>query len=195
MLLPLLIERPTKDLISGADSMYITGLTELMAGKHFKIKFKDGIKLKDLVPHRHLITMYLKVLYRLLELMLLDVAEGHTVYLDKKRKSRFFVVMEPASQEFILGKGWDESSDLTKIDLKATGYSVPKFAFDPGYKNSTPTLVSAPRAIWSVLIENANKGKKYGRPTNKKFSFERTPEEKKEKLDRWKNRVYGKSRN
>jgi hypothetical protein len=49
--------------------------------------------------------VYSTVLFRLLELIIMDVIAGHVVYFDRNVKSMFYVDYKPASQEIISGKG------------------------------------------------------------------------------------------
>ena len=164
----------------------ISGLKRLLEGRKFKIEYKEGESISSvpgLKGSRHVAEVFVKVLFRLLEFMMLDVAAGHTVYFDKKVKSRFFVVMAPVGEDFIKGKGLTKGS--IKIDLKATKYKQPRFAFDPGYEKSTPAFVYAPEYIYAALVEEANAGMRYTRPTGKKFYFELTPEEREIRSEAW----------
>jgi hypothetical protein len=45
--------------------------------------------------------VYSTVLFRLLELIIMDVIAGHVVYFDRNVKSMFYVDYKPASQEII----------------------------------------------------------------------------------------------
>ena len=137
------------------------------------IKTKKGYTLYNLVPNYRKSDVYTRVLFQLLELMLIDVAAGDVVFLDRKRKARRYVVFKPASKNMLLGKGYNKKSKVPKIDFKATNYKVPMFAFDPGYAGSVPAFVRVPTHIYSILIDEANTGRKYSKPAGKKFWFEK----------------------
>lgn len=136
------------------------------------IKTKKGYTIADLAPNYRKSDVYTRVLFQLLELMLIDVAAGNIVYLDKKRKARLYVVFKPASKNMLLGRGLKKDSKIPKINFKATKYRVPMFAFDPGYENSTPAFVRVPTHIYAILIDEANTGRRYPKPVGKKFWFE-----------------------
>lgn len=164
----------------------ITGIGRLIKGKTPKIEYTEGNTIRDvpgLATSRHVIEVYIKVLFRLLEFMLLDVAAGYTVYFDKKRNSRFFVVFLPVGENYIKGKGLKATT--SKVNLKITKYKEPRFGFDPGYAGSTPTQVIVPEYIHDVLIEEVNEGRKYARPLFKKFLSELTEEEKEVRIKAW----------
>lgn len=149
----------------------VFGITAILR-KTFALKYKKGYSISDYSTSRMNIRVFIKIFFRLLELMLLDVAEGHTVILDKKLNSQFFVVMRNVPTHFSdTFKG-----GITKIDLKKSKYMLPHFAFSPG-DNHSPALVRAPKMIWSYLIEQVNAGKKYVTPTVPKFYFQKTDEE------------------
>ena len=136
------------------------------------VKYKKGFGSKSVaetIPQ-----VYIKVLFKLLELILLDVAAGTVVVGDKKRNSRFYVGFMPAHPNMIAGKGWKEKEGkdrIPKIDLHKLNYKVPIFAYDTGHPKSFPAMVRAPKYIYSVLVENANSGVKYAK-VNKKFWWE-----------------------
>ncbi|MCK5788093.1 MAG: hypothetical protein KAH32_03795 [Chlamydiia bacterium] len=137
-----------------------------------KIKFNVGWRVHDI--SRDTKAIYIRVLFRLLELITLDVANGTVVIVDKKRGSKFYVASRSASKSMIEGKGWEKaqkkSDSIPKLDLMKLGYKVPFFAFDPGGK-LRPVMVMVPKYIYAVLVENANKGMKFAK-SSKSFIWE-----------------------
>jgi hypothetical protein len=69
--------------------------------------------------------VYSTVLFRLLELIIMDVIAGHVVYFDRNVKSMFYVDYKPASQEIISGKGIKENMKIPLVDFKVTNYRMP----------------------------------------------------------------------
>jgi len=157
---------------AGIDTTIIRSMKDIIKD-YKKIEFKKGHTLAELIPNKYKSAVYNWVMYYILELMLMDVANGDIVFLDKKRKSRLYVVFKDATPNMLAGKGYDEKkSKIPKIDFKVTGYKVPFFAFDPGYEDAHPALLHVPAYLYSILIEQANTGIKYPKPALKKFWFE-----------------------
>jgi len=142
----------------------ITPLSELLHGKVDKIKYKKGFSNKDIVSDHGTSQVYAKILFKLLELMIMDVIEGYIVYFNKYSTSFLYVDTRPVSQAFIKGEYDKEDMKIPKIDLKVTNYRTPFIAFDPG-GHGTPCLVNVPIYLFSLLIEKVNEGKKYAKST------------------------------
>lgn len=162
-----LIGRDMEDQTSTQDSgwkVYVKVVKNIRdVFKRFKpLKLNPGKQVHDVARTSE--AAYVKVIYRLMELILLDVADGTIVVVDKKRDAKFFVDFRPSSTAMIQGKGWKEAGErgnrIPRIDIRKFGYKDPIFAFDPGGK-AFLTLVRAPKYLYSVLIENANAGTKY----------------------------------
>jgi hypothetical protein len=99
-------------------------------------------------------------MYKLLELILLDVIDGNIVYLDPKRSSKLYVDTAPARAEIIMGKN-AENAKIPLIDFRASGYKVPVVVFDTGYASSSLMQCFVPKYLYAALIDNVNIGKKY----------------------------------
>lgn len=185
MLRPLSIEKHIDDLIDIADNMEypITGLARLIRGKMPKIIWKKGHSIKEVDPGRHNVIVFGKILFKLLEYMFLDVVDGHIVYFDRVRKSRFFIAFLPVFQKRM--EHYKEEDTKYNVDFSVTNYTLPIFAFDPGYELANPAKVYVPEYLYEILIENVNEGKKYSRPYGKKFIRELNDKELKERLKRW----------
>jgi hypothetical protein len=56
--------------------------------------------------------VYSTVLFRLLELIIMDVIAGHVVYFDRNIIYVFIIDYKPASQEIISGKGIKENMKI-----------------------------------------------------------------------------------
>ena len=169
----------------------VSGLARLLKKRKKlpKIRYTKGHRINDISKNRVNVEVFIKILFRLLELMLMDVAEGKTVYFDRKRKSRFFVAMIPAGSDAIMGKGLKE--DSLKVDLKTSKYTLPQYAFDPGGR-ANPAKVFVPEYLWEMLVDNVNMGKKYSRPAGKKFISEVSEEERDVRWAKWKKLRTGK---
>lgn len=153
------------------DAKIIKSLRDIMEFK--RIKYKKGFSNRSLTTTHKTSIVYMHVLFTMLELMLLDVVDGDTVFLDKKKGSRLYVDSRPVDVAMVGGKGWDEKKAKSpKVDLRASGYRMPIFAFDPGPSTSRPALIHAPWYIYTALVENINAGKKYGKPL-KRFWYDR----------------------
>lgn len=147
--------------IFNTPSNVVISMAELLAGELKKIKYKSGFNNKDIVSDGGTSRAYSAVLFRLMELIVMDVIAGHIVYFNKKRGSKFYVDYQPAGPELIKGKGIKDDMDFPLVDLRVTRYRMPIIAFDPGYKNSTPCVCIVPKYLYAMLIEEVNKGKKY----------------------------------
>jgi hypothetical protein len=73
----------------------------------------------------------------------------------------FYVDYKPASQEIISGKGIKENMKIPLVDFKVTQLQNANNTFDPGYKASTVCECFIPPYLYSMLIDEVNKGKKY----------------------------------
>ena len=150
------------------DNKVIIAMADLLHGKLERVKYKKGFKASDITSDHGTSRVYSTILFRLMELIVMDVIEGHVVYFDKKIKSRFYVDFKPVSETLIQGKGLKEDSAI--VDLRVTQYRMPIIAFDPGYKNSTPCHCFIPNYLYRMLVEKVNSGKKYSKST-KDFWF------------------------
>jgi hypothetical protein len=90
----------------------------------------------------------------------MDVIAGHVVYFDRNVKSMFYVDYKPASQEIISGKGIKENMKIPLVDFKVTNYRMPIILLTR-YKASTVCECFIPPYLYSMLIDEVNKGKKY----------------------------------
>jgi len=147
------------------DERVIVSVADLLQDRLDAIKYKPGHKASSITSDSGTSRVYSTILFRLLELMIMDVIEGHVVYFDKKVKSMFFVDYKPASQEIIKGKGIKENMKIPLVDFRVTNYRMPIIAFDPGYKSSTLCECYVPPYLYSMLIEKVNQGKKYPKST------------------------------
>jgi hypothetical protein len=142
-------------------SNVVIPMSDLLAGELKKIKYKNKFNNKDIVSDGGTSRVYNAVLFRLMELIIMDVIEGHIVYFNKRAGSKFYVDYQPAGQELIKGKGIKDNRGFPLVDLRVTRYRMPIIAFDPGYKSSTPCVCIIPKYLYALLIEAVNKGKKY----------------------------------
>jgi hypothetical protein len=150
------------------DQRVIVSVADLLQDRLENIKYKPGYGSRTITSDGGTSRVYSTVLFRLLELMIMDVIAGHVVYFDRNVKSMFYVDYKPASQEIISGKGIREDMKIPLVDFKATNYRMPIIVFDPGYKASTPCECFIPPYLYSMLIDEVNKGKKYPK-SNKVF--------------------------
>ena len=137
------------------------------------IKHKKGFTNKDITSNKSNHYAYSVILYKLLELVLLDVIDGNIVYLDAKKAAKLYVDTAPARPEIILGKN-AEKAKIPLIDFRASGYKVPIVIFDTGYKSSSLMQCYIPKYLYSALIDNVNRGKKY--PKGNKVFWENKTE-------------------
>lgn len=147
------------------DERVIVSVADLLQDRLEGIKYKPGCGSRTITSDGGTSRVYSTILFRLLELMIMDVIEGHVVYFDKTVKSMFYVDYRPASQELISGKGIREDMKIPLVDFKVTNYRMPIIAFDPGYKRSTPCECFIPPYLYTMLIEKINSGKKYPKST------------------------------
>lgn len=154
------------------DERVVVTVVDLLKDRVDKIKYKKGFSNRDITADHGTTTVYAKVLFKLLELMILDVIEGHIVYFNKRVKARFYVDYTPAGKNLIMGKGIKKDMKIPLVDFKVTRYRMPLIAFDPGYRRATPCQVYVPSYLYSLLVEKINAGKKYTKST-KDFWFNR----------------------
>lgn len=143
------------------DPRVIVSVADLLQDRLENIKYKPGHGARSISSDGGTTRVYSTVLFKLLELMIMDVIAGNIVYFDRKVKSMFYVDFKPASQELIRGKGIKEDMKIPLVDFKVTKYRMPIIVFDPGYKASTPCECFIPPYLYSMLIDEVNKGKKY----------------------------------
>lgn len=152
------------------DERVVVTVVDLLKDRVKKIKYKKGFNNASITADHGTTTVYAKVLFKLLELMILDVIEGHIVYFSRRVKSRFYVDWTPAGKNLIMGKGIKDDMKIPLVDFKVTRYRMPLIAFDPGYTRSTPCQVYVPSYLYSLLVEKVNSGKKYTK-SSKDFWF------------------------
>lgn len=111
------------------------------------------------------------ILFKLLEMMMLDVIAGDIVYFNRKKKGFFFVYDWPPTASYIRGKGLDKDMKIPVLELSKNGYKVPIIAYDPG-GDFHLCKVHIPSYLYGVLIESVNAGKKYAKGF-KKFWFDK----------------------
>lgn len=143
------------------DPRVIVPIADILQGRVDKIKFKPGFNAKSVVSDGGTTRVYSAVLFRLMELMIMDVIAGDIVYLDKKRKAMFYVDYMPVAASMIEGTSIKENMKIPLVNLRLTNYKMPIIAFDPGYKYSTPCICRIPLYLYVMLIEEVNKGRKY----------------------------------
>lgn len=141
-------------------------VSDLFKGRIPKIKFKEGFKNSDICREGRYELTYNKVFFTMLELMALDVIEGHKVIFNESSRGDafFYVDYRDASPEIIRGKG-EKGRRIRKIDFKKTRYRVPMIVFDVGLASMPPARVKIPRYLYSMLIDKANQGKAYFKGT------------------------------
>lgn len=143
----------------------IVCVADLLQGRLEKIKHKPGYTNKDITSDGGTTRAYSKILFRMIELMILDVIAGDVVYFDRRRKSRLYVDYKPATERMILGEGLDKTNRVIdeEIDFTITRYRVPIIAFDPGYAQANPCEVRIPPYLYNKLIKAVNSGKRYSK--------------------------------
>jgi hypothetical protein len=142
----------------------VTPLTVLLEGSVKKIDHKQGFTNKDITSNHSTEYAYSTIMYKLMELVILDVIEGNIVYLDSKRKAKVYVDYEPAKTEMIMGKNADNAI-IPLIDFRASKYRVPIIVFDTGYKDSSLMKCFLPKYLYGALVEKVNTGKQYPKGT------------------------------
>jgi hypothetical protein len=85
------------------DQRVIVSVADLLQDRLENITYKPGHGSRTITSDTS--RVYSTVLFRLLELIIMDVIAGHVVYFDRNVKSMFYVDYKPASQEIISGKG------------------------------------------------------------------------------------------
>jgi hypothetical protein len=143
----------------------IVPMADLLDKELKKIKFKEGFTTKDITSDGGTSRVYSAVLFRLMELIVMDVIAGDIVYFNKRVGSRFYVDFKPAGTEIINGEGVTEDMGFPLVDLRVTRYRMPIIVFDPGYKTSSPCTCIVPKYLYAMLIEEVNKGRKYPKGT------------------------------
>lgn len=149
----------------------VVSFTKLFKGHTKKIKYKEGFRNKDITTNRRTTHVYNKIMYTLFELMIIDVIEGHVVYLDKKRGARLYVDFMAAPASVIEGKNIKKDRKAPLIDLQVTGYKMPFIAYDPGGSTHVCKM-NIPMHLYTQLVLAVNTGKKYIGGT-KKFWYDR----------------------
>jgi hypothetical protein len=82
------------------DQRVIVSVADLLQDRLENITYKPGHGSDYYIWWRYS-RVYSTVLFRLLELIIMDVIAGHVVYFDRNVKSMFYVDYKPASQEII----------------------------------------------------------------------------------------------
>ena len=148
----------------------VVPFTELIKGHMGTPKYKKGFSNKDIAVDHGNDIVYNRILFRLFELMIMDVIDGDIVYFDKKLGSKMYVDMQPASASMIQGKGLNKRR-IEKIDFSVTRFKVPFVAFDPGGERSM-CKVKIPMYLYNELIKKVNAGQVYPKGV-KKFWFDK----------------------
>jgi hypothetical protein len=117
------------------DQRVIVSVADLLQDRLENITYKPGHGSRTITSDGGTSRVYSTVLFRLLELIIMDVIAGHVVYFDRNVKSMFYVDYKPASQEIISGKGIKEMK-IPLVDFKVTNYRMPIILLT-GYKAST----------------------------------------------------------
>jgi hypothetical protein len=147
------------------DERIIVPIVDLLNNKVDRIKYKPGFNALSISSDGGNSKAYSVILFKLLELMIMDVIAGDIVYFNKKIKSMFYVDYEAAPDFVIQGKNIKKDLKTPLIDMRMTNYRFPFIAFDPGYKNSSPCKCIIPNYLYVMLIEEINKGRKYPKST------------------------------
>jgi hypothetical protein len=95
-------------------------IADLLQDRLENITYKPGHGSRTITSDGGTSRVYSTVLFRLLELIIMDVIAGHVVYFDRNVKSMFYVDYKPASQEIISGKGIKENMKIPLVDFKVT---------------------------------------------------------------------------
>ena len=153
----------------------IVPCTRLFEGAVPRINYSKGYSNKSITSNHSTEYAYSTIMYKLFELIILDVIAGNIVYLDSKRKAKLYVDSKPATTEIIMGKN-AEKAGISLIDFRASRYTIPVMIFDTGYKSSTLMQCFLPKYLYSALVDNINSGKKYPKGTkvfwaNKKAQY------------------------
>ena len=170
-----LIERRIEDLVDMEDKfkdderINITA-ESILRNRVKKIKYKGDFTNSAISSSRRTSYVHATILFKLFELIMLDVIEGVMVFLNKKQGAKFYVDSVQPSKEYITGKGLDKrDTRMPVIDLRATGYRIPMVVFDPGYKRARLCEVRIPYYLYALLIDQVNSGKKYIKGTDKQL--------------------------
>jgi hypothetical protein len=107
------------------DQRVIVSVADLLQDRLENITYKPGHGSRTITSDGGTSRVYSTVLFRLLELIIMDVIAGHVVYFDRNVKSMFYVDYKPASQEIISGKGIKENMKIPLVDFKVTNYRMP----------------------------------------------------------------------
>lgn len=132
-----------------------------------EIKYKEGYSNRDIYSRGYTTGVYTVILFKLLELIVLDVIEGMIVIFNKKRDAKFYVDYHPASTDMILGKTEKKDNSVPKVDFKKSKYRIPFIAFDSGYKGSNAGKVIIPNYLYAYLVDKVNSGFKYSSGTKR----------------------------
>lgn len=159
------------------DPRVIVPLTSLVKDGIKQIKYRKGFTNTDVCKSHKTERIYAKVMFRLLELMIMDVLDGNIVYFSKRTGARFYVDYRDVTIKNVLNAGKFGRPDIEKVDFGVTNMRTPFVAFDPGYKGSGPCLVTVPKYLYNDLIHRVNGGKKYAK-ASKDFWFNKPPTDK-----------------
>lgn len=154
------------------DERVIIPAPDFLKDKVKKIKYKKGFNNSDIDSHHKTSGVYAKILFRLLELMVMDVIAGHTVYFNKRTKARIYVDYREVLFKNILSAEALAKPHIPRVDFSKTKMRTPFIAFDTGYKNSSPCLVKVPEYLYIDLINQVNEGKRFSK-SMKDFFFNR----------------------
>lgn len=137
-----------------------------------RIKYKKGFTNADIDTRHKTSGVYTKIFFRLLELMIMDVLEGHVVYLNKRTKARFYVDYRDVLLKNVISAEKLAKPHIPRVDLTLTKMRTPIIAFDSGHANSSLCFVRIPEYLYIDMINKVNSGKKFSRG-KKEFWFNR----------------------
>ncbi|MCK5787965.1 MAG: hypothetical protein KAH32_03130 [Chlamydiia bacterium] len=143
---------------------------KILQGRVLNVEYKDGFNCGDVNSLNNNSAVYSDVLFKLFELMALDVIAGDVVKFEEKSSAMLFIDTETAKSEIISGKGLHEDMKFPLIDFKKTQYMVPFMAIDSGHKDSTLAKFVLPKYLYGMLITEFNNGKRYIK-SSKEFAF------------------------
>lgn len=152
------------------DERVVIPAPDFLRDKVKKIKYKKGFNNADIDSHHKTSGVYVKILFRLLELMVMDVIAGHTVYFSKRTKARIYVDYRDVLMKNIMSAEELAKPHIPRVDFSVTRMRTPFIAFDTGHSKSSPCLLRIPEYLYIDLINQVNKGMKYAK-SMKEFFF------------------------
>ena len=135
----------------------------------------DGKAFYKQIQNNKLYDFYGKVFYDLLEAMMFDFIQGDIIIFDKKRDLKFFMYIEKASKNMLLGKlkGKIKIKNIPYLDFSKLDYGFPRIMMELGRKDKPAAFFNIPPHLYLLLIEKMYGGKRY----IKSSKLNSTPEE------------------